>query len=79
LSFLLEFLFSAVACAANDKKFILHSYRQITDPQIRPSVGDSPVMGIHLGLRGPKGMVRLGDPVYVGIPKEEAPALVSPS
>jgi len=71
--------FFLVSRASNDEKFDLHSYRQITDPQIRPSVGDSPVMGIHLGLRGPKGIVRLGDPVYVGIPKEEAPALISPS
>ncbi|XP_011868219.1 PREDICTED: mitochondrial amidoxime reducing component 2 [Vollenhovia emeryi] len=57
----------------------LKSYRQITDPQIRPATGDSPVMGIHLGLRGPTGKVRLGDPVYVGIPEEEAPSVVSPS
>lgn len=58
----------------------LKSYRQVTDPQIRPSVGDSPVMGIHLALRGPTGMIRLGDPVYVGIPEEKAPpAVVSPS
>ncbi|KAL6441609.1 hypothetical protein ACFW04_003622 [Cataglyphis niger] len=58
----------------------LKSYRQITDPQIRPATGDSPVMGIHLGLRGPKGMVRLGDPIYVGIPEEKAaPPLTSPS
>lgn len=62
-----------------NEKSVLHSYRQITDPQIRPSVGDSPAMGIHLGLRGPSGMVRLGDPIYVGIPEEEAPTLVSPS
>ncbi|XP_071563833.1 mitochondrial amidoxime-reducing component 1-like isoform X1 [Temnothorax nylanderi] len=57
----------------------LKSYRQINDPQIRPAVGDSPVMGIHLGLRGPNGMVRLGDPIYVGIPEEEAPSVTSPS
>ncbi|XP_071643259.1 mitochondrial amidoxime-reducing component 1-like isoform X2 [Temnothorax longispinosus] len=57
----------------------LKSYRQITDPQIRPAVGDSPVMGIHLGLRGPNGMVRLGDPIYVGIPEEETPSVTSPS
>jgi uncharacterized protein YcbX len=58
----------------------LKSYRQITDPQIRPAVGDSPVMGIHLALRGPNGTVRLSDPVYVGIQEEEAaPSLTSPS
>lgn len=58
----------------------LKSYRQITDPQLRSAVGDSPVMGIHLGLRSSNGRVRLGDPVYVGIPKEEVtPTLTSPS
>lgn len=57
----------------------LKSYRQITDPQIRPAVGDSPVMGIHLALRGPGGVIRLGDPIYVGIPDEPPPTLVSPS
>jgi len=36
-------------------------------------------MGIHLGLRGPNGIVRIGDPVYVGIPEEEAPSLTSSS
>ncbi|KOX70923.1 MOSC domain-containing protein 2, mitochondrial [Melipona quadrifasciata] len=49
----------------------LKSYRQITDPVIRPMVGESPVMGIHLGLRGSNGTVRLGDPVYVGLPEEQ--------
>lgn len=57
----------------------LKTYRQINDPEIRPHVGDSPVMGIHLGLRGPNGTVRLGDSVYVGIPEEDTPPLVSPS
>jgi len=57
----------------------LYSYRQITDPQIRPATGDSPAMGIHLGLRGPNGIVHLGDPIYVGIPEEEASSLISPS
>lgn len=70
---------SLVSCAVNDEKFVLHSYRQINDPQIRPATGDSPVMGIHLALRGPSGMVRLGDPIYVGIPEEEAPVVTSPS
>lgn len=60
--------------------FVANSYRQITDPELRPYVGDSPVMGIHLGLRGPNGTVRLGDLVYVGVPEvEEAPPLTSPS
>ncbi|GAB1865842.1 MOSC domain-containing protein 1, mitochondrial [Camponotus japonicus] len=57
----------------------LKSYRQITNPQIRPTVGDSPAMGILLGLRGPNGTVRINDPVYVGIPEEEAPSLTSSS
>lgn len=63
-----------------NEKFLSDSYRQVTDPQIRPAVGDSPVMGIHLALRGPNGTVRLSDPVYVGIQEEEAaPSLTSPS
>lgn len=70
---------SLVSRAVNNGKFVSYSYRQITDPQIRPATGDSPVMGIHLGLRGPGGMVRLGDPIYVSIPEEEAPVLTSPS
>lgn len=48
------------------------------DPDIRPFTGDSPVMGIHLGLRGPNGTVRLGDPVYVGISNEEETSVISP-
>ena len=55
----------------------LKSYRQITDPSIRKLTGDSPVLGIHLGLRGSRGGVRLGDPVYVGVPDEQPP-LISP-
>lgn len=55
----------------------LKTYRQITDPELRPYTGDSPVMGIHLGLRNPNGIVRLGDPVYVGVSDEE-PQLTSP-
>lgn len=54
-----------------------HSYRQIMDPIIRPLVGESPVLGIHLGLRNSDGIVRVGDPVYVGLP-EEQPLLISP-
>lgn len=57
----------------------LKSYRQITDPQIRPLVGDSPALGIHLALRGPSGKVRLGDPIYVGVEEETVPSLTSPS
>ncbi|XP_001605008.2 mitochondrial amidoxime reducing component 2 [Nasonia vitripennis] len=56
----------------------LRKYREITDPEIRPHTLGSPVMGIHLGLRGPNGIVRLGDPVYVGVPEEPEPPLVSP-
>jgi len=36
-------------------------------------------MGILLGLRGPNGTVRINDPVYVGIPEEEAQSLTSSS
>ncbi|XP_032673488.1 mitochondrial amidoxime reducing component 2 [Odontomachus brunneus] len=59
----------------------LKSYRQINDPELRPYVGDSPIMGIHLGLRGSNGTVRLGDPIYVNVPDEEkeTPPLTSPS
>lgn len=51
---------------------VYRSYRQITDPVIRPLVGESPVMGIHLGLRSPNGSVRLGDPVYVGVSDDQS-------
>ncbi|KAK2584614.1 hypothetical protein KPH14_006964 [Odynerus spinipes] len=56
----------------------LKGYRQITDPEIRRFNGESPVMGIHLGLKGSNGTVRLGDPVYVGIPKPEEKPVTSP-
>lgn len=59
-------------------EFIVYSYRQINDPELRLYTGDSPVMGIHLGLRGSSGIVRLGDPVYVNVPEEEDPPLISP-
>ncbi|XP_034196557.2 mitochondrial amidoxime reducing component 2 isoform X2 [Osmia lignaria lignaria] len=55
----------------------LKSYRQITDPAIRPMTGESPVMGIHLALGSSNGTVRLGDPIYVGVPGMEPP-LISP-
>lgn len=55
----------------------LKSYRQITDPLLRPSVGESPILGIHLALRGSTGTVRLGDPIYVSVPDKEPP-LISP-
>ncbi|XP_012263157.2 mitochondrial amidoxime-reducing component 1 [Athalia rosae] len=55
----------------------LKGYRQIEDPALRPFTGDSPVMGIHLGLRSNNGKVRLGDGVFVGVPEEEEP-LYSP-
>lgn len=47
------------------------SYRQIKDPVLKPYAGESPVMGIHLGLRCDNGKVRLGDGVFVGVPEEE--------
>ncbi|XP_015185949.1 PREDICTED: mitochondrial amidoxime reducing component 2-like [Polistes dominula] len=56
----------------------LKSYRQIMDPEIRPYTGDAPVMGIHLALRGPNGTIRLGDPVYVDVSKEEETSIKSP-
>lgn len=28
-------------------------------------------MGIHLGLKGPNGVVKLGDPVYVNLSESE--------
>ncbi|KAI4472803.1 hypothetical protein M0804_015603, partial [Polistes exclamans] len=46
----------------------LKSYRQIVDPKIRSFIGEAPVMGIHLALRGPSGVIRIGDPVYVDVP-----------
>ncbi|XP_023246819.1 mitochondrial amidoxime reducing component 2 isoform X2 [Copidosoma floridanum] len=54
----------------------LRKYRQVADPELRQYTKDSPVMGVHLGLRCSSGTVRLGDPVYVGEPEE--PPLVSP-
>ncbi|XP_076236968.1 mitochondrial amidoxime reducing component 2 [Calliopsis andreniformis] len=55
----------------------LKKYRQIVDPKLRPFTGDSPVLGIHMSLRSSNGTVRLGDPIYVGVP-EEKPLLISP-
>lgn len=52
------------------KKFFLPRYRLPEDPEVRKFVRNTPVMGIHLGLMGPNGVVRLGDPVYVGIQEE---------
>ncbi|XP_076760097.1 mitochondrial amidoxime-reducing component 1-like [Xylocopa sonorina] len=54
----------------------LKSYRQIWNPEIRALIGESPAMGLHLGLRGPGGTVQLGDPVYVGVPDQQ-PLLIS--
>ncbi|XP_033210913.1 mitochondrial amidoxime reducing component 2 [Belonocnema kinseyi] len=56
----------------------LKKYRQITDPELRPYTGDSPVMGIHLGLRSSNATVRLGDPVYVGVSEKEDEILKTP-
>ncbi|XP_046395152.1 mitochondrial amidoxime reducing component 2-like [Ischnura elegans] len=44
----------------------LRSYKLIMDEKLRPFTGESPVMGIHLGLRK-HGMVKVGDPVYAGV------------
>ncbi|XP_014229560.1 mitochondrial amidoxime reducing component 2-like [Trichogramma pretiosum] len=56
----------------------LRKYRAITDPELKPYTLDSPVMGIHLGLRSEEGVkVHLGDPVYVGV-TEEVTTLTSP-
>ncbi|XP_011315393.1 mitochondrial amidoxime reducing component 2-like [Fopius arisanus] len=49
----------------------LKRYRQIQDPVMKKITKECPVMGIHLGLRGPNGVVRLGDPIYVGMCGEE--------
>ncbi|XP_020299741.1 mitochondrial amidoxime-reducing component 1 [Pseudomyrmex gracilis] len=57
----------------------LRSYRQFDDLELRSKSSYSPILGIHLALRGSNGTVRLGDPVYVGITDEEMPNLVSPS
>ncbi|XP_076620618.1 mitochondrial amidoxime-reducing component 1 [Colletes latitarsis] len=56
----------------------LKSYRQMADPAFRPFTGDSPVMGIHLGLRSSNGTVKLGDPVYVGEPTVQLPMVTPP-
>ncbi|XP_012232125.1 mitochondrial amidoxime-reducing component 1-like [Linepithema humile] len=56
----------------------LKSYKQCTDPHIRSLVGNSPIMGIHLGLRGPNGTIQVGDSVYLGI-SDEKPKLSSPA
>lgn len=43
----------------------LKSYRQIEDPEIRKSAGNSPRMGIQMALRsGPGGTVSLNDRIY---------------
>ncbi|CAK1552251.1 unnamed protein product [Leptosia nina] len=43
----------------------LKSYRQIENPEVRKSAGNSPRMGIQMALRsGPGGFVSLNDPVY---------------
>ncbi|KAG8035747.1 hypothetical protein G9C98_001403 [Cotesia typhae] len=47
----------------------LRKYRKVQDPAMRRFTGESPVMGIHLGLHGPEGTVKIGDPVYVGVSK----------
>ncbi|XP_051165856.1 mitochondrial amidoxime reducing component 2 [Leptopilina boulardi] len=56
----------------------LKGYRQITDPEIRSATGESPIMGIHLGLRSKNSTVRLGDPVYVNILEKEEAILSTP-
>ncbi|KAK9508664.1 hypothetical protein O3M35_006170 [Rhynocoris fuscipes] len=43
----------------------LKSYRQYTDKDQRRLDGDSPVMGVNIGLYT-KGLIKLGDPVFVG-------------
>lgn len=44
----------------------LKKYRQPEDPVMKSLVGTSPSFGIHLGLKSSNGIVRVGDPVYVG-------------
>ncbi|XP_022114836.2 mitochondrial amidoxime reducing component 2-like [Pieris rapae] len=44
----------------------LKSYRQIEDPEVRKTAGNSPRMGIQMALRsGGGGLVSLNDPIYV--------------
>ncbi|KAK0074545.1 hypothetical protein PV326_012353 [Microctonus aethiopoides] len=54
----------------NEPLKTLKKYRQIEDPTIRPFVGESPMLGIHMGLKGPNGMIKLGDSVYVNVSEE---------
>ncbi|XP_065349384.1 mitochondrial amidoxime-reducing component 1 [Cloeon dipterum] len=42
----------------------LKTYRQVTDPAVRPFHGDSPIMGQHIAVYQ-EGPVRIGDPVFV--------------
>ncbi|KAI4486391.1 hypothetical protein M0802_012282 [Mischocyttarus mexicanus] len=56
----------------------LKSYRQIFDPKMRPYIGEAPVMGIHLALRGPSGTIHLGDSVYVVVSEENKIPVISP-
>ncbi|XP_014297400.1 mitochondrial amidoxime-reducing component 1 [Microplitis demolitor] len=49
----------------------LRKYRNVQDPALRRFTGDSPVMGIHLGLKGPSGNVKIGDPIYVNVPEKD--------
>ncbi|XP_069697221.1 mitochondrial amidoxime reducing component 2-like [Periplaneta americana] len=43
----------------------LKAYRQLKDPRAKELEGDSPVMGLYLGLHA-GGLAKVGDPVYVG-------------
>ncbi|XP_057334775.1 mitochondrial amidoxime-reducing component 1-like [Microplitis mediator] len=56
----------------------LRKYRQMEDPFLRTLTGDVPVMGVHMGLKGPNGVVRIGDPVYVGVAEEDNPPVSPP-
>jgi len=49
-----------------EKYLSFSSYRQITDPALRPFTGDSPVLGQHIVVYK-EGPVKMGDEVFVGI------------
>lgn len=44
---------------------LVSSYRLVTRPGARDVEGVDPIMGVYLGLRIP-GIVKEGDPIYVG-------------
>ncbi|XP_073997280.1 mitochondrial amidoxime reducing component isoform X2 [Rhodnius prolixus] len=43
----------------------LKSYRQVQETKLKEVEGDSPVMGMYMGVHT-KGKIKFGDPVYIG-------------